>query len=234
MSLDIYVMPLHLYFTGKFLSPIQQLLGAQMGDKIKTIRLGGELNDNAETAKAKVRALQETLASFTKMPIEWKDEGEVVFGEQFNYFSWHALRAFAAHTEYPTRSFILRRPQPFVLDATPERHPGVAQIWQGAESKFRHLIVHADNCGFYFPCDFPKPKRLLAQTGVLTGSSIRLLAELNQLQGPLQMTGDQNASSGNQLQSASDPLKEIKYAWSRLHNAAQLSVDHCLPIVFDG
>jgi hypothetical protein len=59
------------------------------------------------------------------------------------------------------------------------------------------------------------------------GSSVRLLRELEEL---LQRRPDlkETPSTDN------DPLGSVRYGWQRLHQAAQVSVERGLPLIFDG
>jgi hypothetical protein len=68
-----------------------------------------------------------------------------------------------------------------------------------------------------------------------TGSSIRLLAELQELKHVLSMERDYGElRDGEKLAEEDDPLAQVKTGWSLLHFVARRSVDSSLPIVFDG
>ena len=102
-------------------------------------------------------------------------------------------------------------------------------------SKFRHLICHASNQGYYLPVDFPTPLQVSEDPWIMAGSSMRLLGELKALGNLLGMTRDWlQLEKGEPVAPAEDPLSRIKYGWSVLHAAARMSVENRLPIVFDG
>ncbi len=215
MGLDIFVMPMWRFLSGEYTGPVERLIP-------NVIRVGGQKMDLApELARKKVASFQKVLSQVTDSDISWPDEGEVVFERQFNFRLWHLLRAYAAHQDHPVRAGLLRRSQPFTISDEPECHPGLARIFDGAPTRFKHLIVHADNEGFYFPCKLEHPMPLLpAEERWLTGSSIHLLDELSLL--------------GQSLRHESDTLKDVRDAWEFMVKAAKASVDHRLPIVFDG
>jgi hypothetical protein len=213
MGLDIFVMPMSRYLAGEFQTPAEKLGAVRAGSPKPSADL--------EKAKQTVSRIQQDLTQATGALVSWPDDGEIVLESQFFRESWHLLRAYAAHLDYPRRAGLLRRKLRFVIDDSPEQHPGIGRIWDGARSRFRHMVIHTDCDGFWLPCDFARPISLDPDTGrVLTGSSVRLLEELDIV--------------GRPLLSEDESFHLIKHAWKLLLDAAQLSVKHRLPVVFDG
>lgn len=71
--------------------------------------------------------------------------------------------------------------------------------------------------------------------GDCTGSSPRLLRELDDLGRALGMEKDWGMLAEGQTAAAEgDPLGTVKYGWSVLHCAVRISVERALPLVFDG
>lgn len=230
MGLDIYVMPLNKFFSGDYTSPLEAAFGA------KAQRIGSQKGDApAAEAIESVSGLQDALKKALGLDKTWDDTGEIT-GEQFDYGAFNALRAYAAHQDHPTTTGLIRkRPMDFNPEDDPSDHPGLLKIWKGAQSRFQHLIQHADNQGFWFPIDFPHPVNLNQSTGLFAGSSIRLrneLQEIGSLLGLQKRWGD--LQDGETITEESDPLGTIKYGCALMLHYADLSCDQELPIVFDG
>lgn len=232
MGLDIHVMPLCKFFAGEYESPLEKLkdiLGPVM-------RIGTPKPDMPmEDAKEEVADLQKTLSEEFGTRSVWDDVGDPAFSEQFDFRAWHALRAFAAHQDYPAKKGLLRKEVRYFELENPESHPGIRKIWEGADSSYRHLVVHADNQGYYFPVKFEDPLLLDAEIGVVAGSSYALQAELAKL-GKFVKAEKRwsDLRDRDPLVPDGDPMGYVKYGWMFMHHCATLSVDRGLPIIFDG
>ena len=176
MALDIYIIPLNKFFSGNYTSPLEKAYGA------KAIRMGSQKGEaSSEDAIDSVTDLQNGLMTTLGLDFTWKDEGETI-GEQFDYNAFNALRAFAAHQDYPkTKGLFQKTSLAFDPSEDLTKHPGIKKIYKGANSPFQHLVKHADNQGFWFPVDFEKPINLNRSAGLLAGSSIHLRNELRQI-----------------------------------------------------
>ncbi|MEK7468415.1 MAG: hypothetical protein AAB074_13480 [Planctomycetota bacterium] len=217
-------MPLWKYFAGDFLSPVERVFHA-------TQRLGNPKPAAAnEEARATVKRVQEMLREFCTGDSTWKDEGDEVFCEQYGYNEFHLLRAYAAEFE----ALSGKRPD-FDETADPAENPHLKKIGTGVSSDYRHLIKHSDNEGFWLPIALDRPVLIDPDTYLVAGSSSYLLAELDSLAPALGMTRDWlQLASGEYAAPKDDPLGRTKFSWSVLHAAARLSVEHGLPIIFDG
>jgi hypothetical protein len=61
------------------------------------------------------------------------------------------------------------------------------------------------------------------------------MEELDRLKPLLGMTKDwAELEKGEGAHADGDPLGPVKYGWSVLHVAARLSVQHRMPVIFDG
>ncbi|WP_300932204.1 hypothetical protein [Prosthecobacter sp.] len=223
-------MPLNQFFSGDYTSPLEAAFGA------KAHRVGSQ-KGAAPAAEAieSVSKLQDALKEIFGLASVWDDSGETK-GEQFDYGAFNALRAFAAHQEYPRMTGVFRKkPIDFNPYDDSSAHPGLLKIWKGAKTRFRHLIQHADNQGFWFPVDFEHPINLNQKTGLFAGSSIRLLSELNELRSIIGLTKSwTDLADDETVADESDPMATIKYACALMFAYADLSCERRLPIVFDG
>ena len=140
----------------------------------------------------------------------------------------HRLRGYAAHLELIG-----------VPPAAPHSGPGYyAQLDEAYNDlskikRFRHLIDHEDNGGYYFPLDFAKPFEL-RETGSSVGSSPRLLDELLDLNQHLQVPENHPMPGSPGFASIidGDPWETEKDVWAVLHWFARESVDRKLLLVF--
>jgi hypothetical protein len=87
-----------------------------------------------------------------------------------------------------------------------------------------HLLCHADDSGYYLPLDFPDPlflpRELELEGGGMVGSCYRLLAELADIEPALTAC------------SPKDSFEPEKYAWSKLHESCEASIEGGHAIVF--
>lgn len=224
MGLDVHVMPLWKYFAGDFLSPVEKLFA-------NVQRVGTPKPDARETeARETVENIRFMVREVLRIEPAWTDEGESVFCEQYRYEAFHLLRAYAAEFE-------AARGAPFVFDASgdPTENPHLKRLTRDVPTAFRHLIKHSDDEGFWLPIPMTHVVLLDPETWFAAGSSHGLLAELDRLAPSLGMTRDwAQLGRGDCAAAKDDPLSELKFGWSVLHAAARLSVEHGLPIVFDG
>ena len=229
MALDIFVMPLSRYLSGDFMTAVERLMAAQ-GALDKYHRSAPKPGIPIEEAKSFVAGLRRQLSGALGPEIRWRDEGETVFAEQFQFDAWHALRAFAADQTRPCAGFR--------FDQEPHLHPALDDIFSGAPSTFRHLIRHHDNQGFYLPTDFREPFELPLweeeHAAPIVGSSLALLRELNALGTRLGMSRDYGEEGWTDQFVRDDPMEIVRHGWAFMRHCARLSVRHKLPIIFDG
>jgi len=152
MALDIYIMPLHKFFSGDYTSPRSKKNG------INYITKRNEKGQaSTEDAEYSVTALQEGFKQRLLLDYTWHDEG-VTIAEPFDYDAYNGLRAFAAHQDYPKKKGLLRKtPIDFDPSENFAMHPGIKKIWKGADSQFQHTAQHAIHQGFWIPIDFKHP-----------------------------------------------------------------------------
>ena len=223
-------MPLNKFYSGDYTSPLEEAFGA------KTLRMGSPKGEStSEKAIEIVKDLQKGLKDVFNLDTIWEDKGDPK-GEQFDYFAFDALRAYAAHLDHPkTKGFFRKIPLDFDPSEDLTKHPGVKRVLRGAATRFPHLIQHANNQGFWFPIDFEQPINLNSDTGLYAGSSVRLKDELNQLKELLNLTKSwADLEEGESISEESDTLGTVKYACALMLHYANLSCDRKLPIVFDG
>ncbi|MEK7467887.1 MAG: hypothetical protein AAB074_10775 [Planctomycetota bacterium] len=158
MGLDVFVMPISAYLAGRFESPLAQVLGSAAAANV--IRVGNPKPDAAPDLAAEHLAwMQAELTRLTGRTVAWRDAGETVFSRQYHYGSVQAVRALAASVEYPNLS-VDAAGKPLPVERFDREHPALVHVYRGAATKFPHLIWHADNQGYYVPCDFPEPVKL--------------------------------------------------------------------------
>lgn len=232
MSLDIHVMPLCRFLCGDYVSVTEKLFG-----HLAPVRRIGSPKRRLSTEDARnyVQALQLQVFEAVGVDISWPDDGDTVFSDQYTFRSWHVLRAFAAHQEYPARALLGLRERRVWEEDRPEDHPGIKRIWDGAKSNFRHLIVHDDLQGLYVPVRFEHPVSTDRERTDVIGSSVVLLEELARLKDILHMNQDWgDRVKGQNLVPDKDPLFEVKNSWAFMYYCAKLSISSRLPIIFDG
>jgi hypothetical protein len=221
------------YLCGDFQSPLEKFLGA---GKVKRVG-SGKPAESFLRARAFIAEIQSYLKSMTSDDVTWNEDSEAVFAAQYDNEAFLLLGAFAAYQEHPkTVGFWKRTPLPFDSQEDPEMHLGYRRVRdKNARSSYRHLIQNTVEHGYYLPVDFPHPLTLTEDKSIMAGSSVRLLEELDRLGKILGMARDwAQLEKGEGAAPEGDPLGKIKYGWSVLRAAARLSVQHRLPIVFDG
>ena len=230
MSLDVFVMPLWRYWTGEFQTPLERAM-IEQGAQDRYVRTRPKPAASHADAKSSVEALQRQILHNLGPGNRWRDDGEIVFSQQFSYNAWHALRAFAADHQYQQPNF--------VFDQNAHLHPALPSIYAGGRTRFPNLIRHPDHCGFWLPVRFEEPFDLGVQdpNGVrwYTGSSYQLLKELTYLGGVLGLTLDRGQEGWTlQFENPDDPLMLVYEGWALMRWAARSSTTARLPIVFDG
>jgi hypothetical protein len=227
--LDVYVMPLWRFKAGDFHSPIEAAVG--MRPKIVTADGLDERPARAGwfsrwRARRQVAAIRKAVESINGVPVEWADDGGVVYERQS--FGFESLRAYA--------NWLDCREQFPQFDPPPEgdyyKHP-VMSVEVGRLS-CPHLVEHDCYSGYYLPCEFERmvrvePYLIFGQwpASRAVGSSPRLLRELDFVQATLQVP------EGYQYP-ADDPLVAVKAAYLQLREVAELSCRCGLPIIFWG
>ena len=231
MALDIYLISLNRFFVGDYTSPLE----AAFGDK--AVRVGSDKAQmTADEATAYVSELQEDLSDEFQVDCTWEDRAEEDYCcEQFDYDAFLCLQAYAANLDFPIKSGLRRQPVDFDPEEHTENHPGIEKIWNGADTRFQHLVIHACNCGIWVPASFDSPVPLDEEGNLIAGSSQRLLEELSILNGELGVTKlwDELAD-GEAICDEDDPLGIVKYGYAMMFCYAKKSVEKNLPIVFDG
>jgi len=162
MTLNVYVMPLVLYFAA-MIEPA--LLSAD-----------GEQHPGAsyQQAEERVKAIQESLTQTLGVVVRWPDEGGVAFTESTEQRMLHALRSLAAWHEYPME-------KEFALPEDPRDHRSLQLIYGGKQTRYPHLMRHSDNRGFWLPVDYPEPAASSEAAWWRIGSSQGLGRELEGL-----------------------------------------------------
>ena len=154
-----------------------------------------------------------------------------MYCEQLGYREYHQLRAYAAEFEATPAGVACE----YEDQDQPEDHPRLKRLGIDVPTEFRHLIKHSDNSGFWFPVRFSNPVLIDPETWLVAGSSHMLLDELDRLGVALNISRDwSQLARGEYPAPKDDPCGGVKTGWAILRAAARLSVQHGLPIVFDG
>ena len=138
MSLNVYVMPLVLYFAARIERAVFPANGKQ------------HVSATSQPVEARVKEIQESLTQTLGVEVRWPDEGGVVFTESTEQRMLHALRSLAAWHEYPME-------KEFALLEDPRDHRSLQKIYDGEQTRYPHLMRHSDNRGFWLPVDYPEP-----------------------------------------------------------------------------
>ncbi|MCC6678711.1 MAG: hypothetical protein IT436_16385 [Phycisphaerales bacterium] len=237
MGLDLYVMPLHRFFARDFDPPL-----ARLGMPFKRIGPSGEVPvpragsagpAEINVGRHKSANIRAKVAEANRVPIDWPDEGEVVFTEQAQG-SGLGLHTFATWLDYGDKL-----PEFEVMaDDRYDRHP-VRRIERTLHRAptFPHLVQHSLYVGYFLPCDFVKP--VVVRTihhgsislPVQAGSTPRLVAELEAINDLLRVPEDYPA---RWQEFESHPYRLIIMAFDQIRRAARLSLQHRLPLIFEG
>lgn len=219
MGLDVHVMPLWKFWAGDYVSPVERLAPE------KYVRVGGaKALYVPDMAKHKVRLLQTQILHSTLAEVPWPDDGEVAFSHQFSMQALHAVQAYAAYLQYPPTN--LHKPLPFDLKG---EYPSPDAFLKGRPTKYRHLIAHQDERGIYVPLDFEKPV-ILREDPYSVGSTNKLVVELAEIRSTIADCPEW----GDPVDEPDESLALVKYGVPFLYECAWASLQHELPIVFDG
>jgi hypothetical protein len=250
MALDVYVMPLWRFKTGDFTSPIEATLGIkptiisgeaippQQPWYIRFLARLGVVNiihpepeptpeERREAAMQEVAVLKESLTKLTGTNVDWPDEGDVHYNEQFHHPV--TLRAFAAWLDH--------------RDALPEFGPAPENnyykhpVWQVAKPphrRFSTLIEHSLNTGYFLPVPFEG--RHLVEPFTAWGrpfhhhvaSTQTILRELAELQPHF------NSIPAAEGEDGSSPVANARWYAEELQRICTLSIEHRLPVIFYG
>lgn len=224
MALDIFVMPFWKYLAGEYTTATERFAETS-GTPYS--RMG---NPKAQASEEEARRFGRNVRIWMERRFltqdAWDDDGETVFSEQFSFSAIHAVRAYAAHQQWSTGLF--------ELQSGFQDSPLLRKIYGGIPTDFPHLIHHEDNQGFYVPLDFKHPTKLMGESPMI-GSSMQLMFELAALRASLgEFPTYEEWVNGSKI-SAEHPGEElVKYGILFLYRACWLSVQHRLPIIFDG
>lgn len=237
MALDLYVMPLHRFYAGDYDPPL-----AKLGIPFKRItpkgvveppRRGRATAADLALGLRKAANVRAKVAEVNRVPIDWPDDGEAVYTEQF-HGSADGLRAFATWPDYADRLSEFE----VCPDGDYSRHP----VWKPARMfnrppTFPHLVTHSLFVGAFLPCDFERPvvthtmRISAASLPVHACSTPRLAAELKALNDLLRVPEDFADRAG---EFDAHPYRLILLAFDQVRRAAALSFQHRLPMIFEG
>lgn len=233
MSLDVHVMPLWRFFSGRYTLPGER---AAQAAGIQMMRIGvPKERMSIHAAYEQERALHAMYASTLGISTVWTTTVPDSFSERFDYFTLHSVRAYAAYLDHPTRTGLLKREvSNFAPTEDPSRHPSLLKVLKGKQTTSPHLIHHEDNGGWYLPTDFPHPLPAYGNIPA-TGSAVALAKELETLAASLGINfswtcWNENAS----LIRDDDPLGVVRYGIIFLLHCAKLSLHYCTTMIYDG
>jgi len=229
MALDIYVMPLWRFKAGDFSSPIE----AAIGIAPRVVTPDG-VEDAAPRvgwlgrwrARREVEAARKAVEAANKVPVRWRDEGDVALGEQSG--GMEPLRAYAVWLDH--RDLLPEFESPPDGDYT--RHPALGL---DIDRPFTcpHLVGHDCFSGYFLPCDFERlvqvePHLIMGHwpASKTVGSGVRLRRELATIAAQLRPDAEDGPPDG--------PLRRVRFAFRQLHKAVEVSMLRGLPIIFWG
>lgn len=253
MALNAYVMPLWRFKAGDFTSPIEETLGIKptvisLSDpppprapwhlrllaKIGIIEFvppspGPTREERRARAMQEVAALKAQLTEMTGTPIDWPDEGSVHHNKQFH--EPVTMRAFAAWHDH--------------RDELPEFASPPAQnyyehpVWslpKPARRRFPTLVKHSLHTGYLLPLPFEgsycvEPFKIRDRWEFFhhVASSETILREATDFLEFL-----------STIPAASDPtpgpvsFRDIRWYAEELQRLCRLSLEHRLPVIFNG
>lgn len=253
MGLDVYVMPLWRFKAGDFTSPIEQNLGIKptivslsappappsppwywrLLAKIGVVEIiypdEEELPDATEIrarAVEEVEAMKAELTRQTGQPVDWKDEGVVVYGEQ--YRGGDLLRAFAAWHDH--RAEMPR----FDADAPEARHP-VWQLPEPARRRFPTLVKHSLYVGYLLPMAFEgvhtvEPFKMGGWYDAHhdVASSLTIQRELTDFLAFVETLPPEAGDKPTRT------IEAVRWCAEELQRVCALSIAHELPVIFYG
>ena len=253
MALDAHVMPLWRFKAGDFSSPIENALGIEptiitIGQPVTPrppfhLRILAKLGiielipptpeptpeERTQAAVDEVEALKSELSEKSGVEVDWSDQGEIHYSEQFH--EPVVLRAFAAWCDHrdEIRSF----------DVAPElnyyKHP-VWELTKPEERRFPVLADHSLHNGYFLPVPFDgcfsvEPWKVHDHWEFFhsVASTHTALAELDDL---LQFIS--SVPEIKDEESGSIPVADARWYAEELKKICSLSIEHGLPVIFHG
>jgi hypothetical protein len=251
MALDVYVMPLWRFKAGDYVSPISAALGV----KPKVIALS-ELppeppwylwplaklglveprpaeeeptpGERRGLAQLEVQALKHELSKLTGTAVDWPDDGDVRYSQQYRQPA--VMRAFAAWHDH--------RDQLPEFAAAPDadyyKHP-VWKLPKPAGRRYPTLVGHSLHTGYFIPVPFEGVHRVepfkirnweFFHDVASTQTVRRELADL--------LESVRGASGAQGQQAAPTILNEVLWYAEELERICTLSLQHSLPVIFHG
>ena len=240
MGLDVYVGPLTRYYTGNWETILQQATkGSDIPLRISRAnppkqgwfaRLLDQFRPRGPAAAARaVRRWRDRLRMELGMPdLDWNEYPEAEYvTDKPAWDCYGALVLWAAYDELPNAK---RRETANDWD----KDPAYLTSRMNPHSRYPHLIADTE---LWLPVEFRVPVRTAAIAGdsIVVGSSVRLLAELRELNSRTWNAGDQQASQwrydgakfGGPLESSA------RFAFSIFYKLAKRSVAARLPMKLD-
>ncbi|WP_051732870.1 hypothetical protein [Kitasatospora phosalacinea] len=184
-----------------------------MGLDVMVGALIGADEDTAEWFREECAAIGAVLAR-EGLPGWREPESGPHFGERiWGYSGLHALRRLAAHLAASGRL-----PEPLDDGARATDDPVLTAAYQDVPDDppgpFDHLVHHSDCEGYYVPVDFAPVLADSELSGGLLGSSVRLLAELDELARALGLPDDLDPHS-EEVADACDGPGPAAEGWRR-------------------
>ena len=240
MGLDVYVGPLTRYYTGNWETILQQ---ATKGSDIPVTisrpnqpkqgwfaRLLDQFRPRGPAAAARaVRRWRNRLRTELGIPdLDWNEYPEAEYAtDRPAWDCYGALVLWAAYDELPNAK---RRETAKDWD----KDPAYLTSRMNPHSRYRHLIADTE---IWLPVEFRAPVRTAAIAGdsIVVGSSVRLLAELRELNSRTWNAGDEQTSKwrydGAEFGGPLEP--SARFAFSIFYELARRSVAARLPMKLD-
>ena len=241
MGLDIYVGSFTRYYTGEWETLLQRLSREGQIPPVQIDRpnppsqglfrrLVDRLRPKGVEASARaVRRWQKQLQRDLNVPdLDWnEDPGGEYFTDKPGWYSYGALVLWAAYQELP---YAKRRETAEGWD----KDSACLTIRMNRQSRYRHLAADTE---IWLPVDLTDPIRTKSLTGdsVMLGSSVRLLAELRQLNARTWSVDDSQISEWRYIgEKDGGPLDiSARFAFSIFYELARQSAERRLPMKLD-
>ena len=239
MGLDVYVGPLTRYYTGDWKTIVQQV-GEQCGLTVSVERppqpkesalgwLLDRLTKRPRTAVDAVILWRDRLRRELAIAgLDWNESPDAGYAtDKPAWDGYGALILWAAYDELPKAK---RRPTAEGWD----KDSAYLTSSMNPHSRYRHLLANTE---IWLPVDFPSPRRTVGISGdsVVLGSSLRLLAELRDLNSRTWNANDELLSQWRSDGAPHGaPLEtSARFAFSIFYDLAQRSVSARLPMKLD-
>ena len=254
MAQDVYVMPLWRFKAGNFIPPIEKNLGLKptvislseappMGrppwylrwlSAIGIIEFDEPAAVDPAAARAwavrEVTALKVRLSELSGQPVDWRDEGDVYYNEQF-----HASRFLRAFARWHDHRDILPEFLPGPTRQFADDYP-VFDLPAPAKRRFPTLADHSLHTGYLVPTIFEgvykvEPFKAFGHWEMHhdVASSRAVLRETADL---LTFVAEVKAAGGSGVHVK---LVQAVQDWAAvLRKICQLSVEHGVPVIFHG